>query len=85
MHGNPSILQGDSFLETAIYRSGDRIALGIVHGFEQKELLEPARLNRILSIIRLSFSRPKYITRGQDKDPAVCLMAVYGRVKMKLY
>ncbi len=67
----PSVPQGNSFLEKTIYRRGDKIALGVVHGFTQKELLDPARLSRILSIIRLSFSQPKYITRSQDKDPAV--------------
>jgi hypothetical protein len=48
----PSMLQGNSFLEKAIYRSGDRIALGVVHGFTEDELLDPSRVSRILSIIR---------------------------------
>lgn len=68
---DPLVLQGDTFLEKGIYRSGDRIALGVVHAFTQKELVDPARINRILSITRLSFSQPKYITRSEDKDPAV--------------
>jgi len=70
----PWIAQGDSFLEKAIYRSGDRIALGIVHAFGRKELLEPDRLSRVLSIIRLSFSQPKYIARDEDRDPVVSML-----------
>ena len=66
-----SVPEGNAFLEKTIYRSGDRIALGIVHAFTTKELLDPNRLNRTISIVRLSFSQPKYITRNQDKDPAV--------------
>jgi hypothetical protein len=67
----PSVPEGNTFLEKAIYRSGDRIALGIVHTFTTEELLDPGRLNRVISIVRLSFSQPKYITRNQDKHPAV--------------
>ena len=67
----PLMLEGNSFLEKAIYRSGDRIALGVLHGFTEDELLDPSRVSRILSIIRLSFSQPKYITRSEDKHPAV--------------
>jgi len=66
--------EGITFLERTIYRSGDRIALGIVHGFTQSELLDPVRVRRILSVVRLSFSQPKYITRAEDKDPAVTML-----------
>ena len=67
----PSVLEGNTFLEKSIYRMGDRIALGIVHAFTPRELVDPDRLPRILSIVRLSFSQPKYISRDQDRDPAV--------------
>jgi hypothetical protein len=66
--------EGNSFLEKTIYRSGDRIALGIAHGFTWKELLDPDRLPRVLSIIRLSFSRPNSITDREDRDPAVTML-----------
>lgn len=66
-----SVPEGSTLLEKTIYRSGDRIALGIAHAFTPKELLDPDRLNRIISIVKLSFSQPKYIARDQDKDPAV--------------
>jgi len=71
---DPSILEGDSFLEKAIFRRGDRVALAIAYGFRPKQLVEPARVERILSIIRLSFSQPSYITRDQDRDPAVTML-----------
>jgi hypothetical protein len=67
----PWVPQGLSFLEKTIYRSGDGIALGIARAFTQEELVDPDRVNRILSIIRLSFSQPKYIARDQDRTPAV--------------
>jgi len=73
----PSVLEGDAFLGKTIYRSGDRIALGIAHAFSPKELLDPDRLRRILSIVRLSFSRPKYVTRDEDRDPAVTRLLLY--------
>jgi hypothetical protein len=63
--------QGSSFLEKSIYRRGDGIALGLVRAFTQEELLDPDRLARIISIVRLSFSQPKYIERDQDRKPAV--------------
>jgi hypothetical protein len=67
----PWVTQGNSFLEKNIYRNGDGIALGIARAFTQEELLDPDRLGRILSIIRLSFSQPNYIARDQDRRPAV--------------
>jgi hypothetical protein len=67
----PWVPQGLSFLEKTIYRSGDGIALGIARAFTQEELLESERIGRILSIIRLSFSRPEYIARAEDRTPAV--------------
>lgn len=67
----PWVPEGLSFLEKTVYRSGDGIALGIARAFTQEELLDPGRLSRILSIIRLSFSQPKYIARDQDRTPAV--------------
>jgi hypothetical protein len=67
----PWVPQGLSFLEKTIYRSGDGIALGIARAFTQEELVDPDRLGRILSIIRLSFSQPKYIVRDQVREPAV--------------
>jgi hypothetical protein len=66
--------EGSSFLEKTIYRSGDRIALGIAHGFTRNELLDSDRLTRVLSIIRLSFSQPEYIAHHEDRDPAVTML-----------
>lgn len=67
----PEVTQGSSFLEKNIYRNGDGIALGIVRAFTEEEILDPERLGRIISIVRLSFSQPKYIERDQDRKPAV--------------
>lgn len=66
--------EGSSFLEKTIYRRGDRIALGIAHGFKRNELLDSARLTRVLSILRLSFSQPEFITHHEDRDPAVTML-----------
>jgi hypothetical protein len=70
--------EGNSFLEKYIYRGGDRIALGIVHAFTDEEIMNPERLPKILSIIRLSFSRPTYITRDQDREPAVTKLLLFS-------
>jgi hypothetical protein len=68
---DPAFLAGNSWLEKSVYRSGDRIALGIAHAFSTAEILEPNRLNRILAIVRLSFSQPALIREKPDADPAV--------------
>jgi hypothetical protein len=70
----PWVPQGLSFLEKTIYRSGDGIALGIARAFTQEELLDSERIGRILSIIRLSFSRPEYIARAEDRTPSVTML-----------
>jgi hypothetical protein len=62
------------YLDKNVYRSGDRMALGIVHAYTEEELVNPDRVARIISILRLSFSQPKYITRDEDKNPAVTLL-----------
>jgi len=67
----PGMPEGLSFLEKAIYRSGDRLAVGIVQGFAEAELIDPKRLDRILSLLRLSFSQPQLITNEDDRSPRV--------------
>jgi hypothetical protein len=71
---SPEDVIGFSGLETTVYRSGDRIALGAVHAFSHKDLLDPRRLVRILNIVRVSFSRPYDIEREDDKNPAVTML-----------
>lgn len=66
--------EGVTFLEKDVYRGGDRIALGIVHAFTEAELADTSRAARIITIVRLAFSQPKYITRDEDKDPAVTML-----------
>jgi hypothetical protein len=73
----PWALQGNSFVEKAIYRSGDGVSLGIVRAFTPEELLDRERLRRILSIIRLSFSQPRYISREQDREPKVTRLLLF--------
>jgi len=67
----PGMPEGLSFVEKAVYRSGDRIAVGIVQGFTEAELVDPKRLDRILSVLRLSFSQPQLITNEDDRSPRV--------------
>ena len=50
------------------------MALGIVRAFTEEELADPGRQARIISIVWLSFSRPNYITRDEDKNPAVTFL-----------
>jgi hypothetical protein len=69
-----AFLGGNSWLEKSVYRRGDRIALGIAHGFTTPEILEPARLDRVLAILRLAFSQPEFISEEQDADPALTIM-----------
>jgi hypothetical protein len=69
--------EGSSFLEKSIYRGGDRIAIGIVQGFTQKELLDSDRLDRVLSLVRLSFSQPRFITRADARNPRVTMLLLY--------
>jgi hypothetical protein len=64
-------LEGLSWFDKTVYRSGDWIALGIVHAFSTREILEPDRAKRIVSLLKLSFSEPEFITQDRDKDPAV--------------
>jgi len=70
----PEEVSGVSYIYKTIYRMGDRIALGIAHGFTRKELEDPNRLEHILSLVRMSFDEPELITRLQDKNPAVTLL-----------
>jgi hypothetical protein len=71
------IAEGSSFLEQSIYWAGDRIAIGIMQGFTQKELLDRERLNRILSLVRLSFSQRKLITSEDSRNPRVTMLLLY--------
>jgi hypothetical protein len=66
--------QGISFIQKAIFWRGDRIALGAVHAFSHKQLLDSERLLRTLSLIRLSFSCPECIQNEADKNPAVTML-----------
>jgi len=70
----PEEAAGTSYIYKTIYRMGDQIALGIAHGFTRKELEEPSRLEHMLSLVKMSFDRPKYITRPQDRNPAVTVL-----------
>lgn len=70
--------EGSSFVEKEIYRSGDRIALGIIHAYARHDLIDPDRLNRILSIMQLSFSQPAFIVRAEDKNPAVTMLLLFA-------
>lgn len=65
----PGVIEGISFVEKAVYRMGDRIALEIVQGFSDDEILDPSRVERVLAIVRLSFSQPRFITRERDRVP----------------
>jgi hypothetical protein len=71
---DPDLLAGNSWLEKSVYRRGDRIALGIAHAFTTDEMLEPARTERILAIIRLSFSQPWFMGETSDAKPAVTML-----------
>jgi hypothetical protein len=71
---SPEDVVGSASLHITVYRSGDRIALGIAHAFSRKEMLDPKRLVRILNIVRVSFSRPYDIEREDDKNPAVTML-----------
>ena len=70
--------EGSSFIEKAIYRSGDGIALGIIHAYPLQDLLDPGRLDRILSIMKLSFSQPEFIVRHEDSRPAVTTLLLFA-------
>jgi len=70
----PGLLDGNTFLQKSVYRSGDSIALGIVHAFTTSELQDPSRTDRIVSIVLLAFSHPLYIAREQDREPAVTML-----------
>jgi hypothetical protein len=63
--------EGISFLENVFRRSGDRMAVGIVHAFKENELKDFARARRILFVLRVAFSEPLKIARKEDSDPAV--------------
>ena len=70
--------EGFSFLEKEIYRSGDRVALGIIRAYTLKDLLDPDRLNRILPVMQLSFSQPEFIVRKEDRNPAVTMLLLFA-------
>lgn len=69
--------EGVWFIEKSVYRSGDRIALGIMQGFTQDELRDSARLEKILALIRLSFSQPSLISYEEDRNPRATLILLY--------
>lgn len=68
---------GSSFVEKQVYRTGDGVALGIVLTFTPKELTEPDRVRRILSVIKVALSYPDLIVNHQDRDPRATLLLLY--------
>ena len=70
--------EGSSFVEKQIYRAGDRFALGVVYAYGLKDLIDPDRLDRVLSLIRLSFSKPELIVHKEDENPAVTMVLLFA-------
>ena len=69
--------EGASFIEANIARSGDWVGRTIARAYEKEELLDPDRLGRVLSLIRLSFSDPKIIVPIEDKNPRVTMLLLF--------
>lgn len=70
--------EGISILETSIIRSGDSIGYAISRAYSRRELRDPDRLDRVLSLMRLSFSAPKIITSEEDKSPTVTMLLLFA-------
>lgn len=70
--------EGISIMEDSIIRSGDRIGYGIARAFSRRELRDPDRLDRVLSLMRLSFSEPQMITSPADKTPTVTMLMLFA-------
>ena len=73
-----------SFLANVFCRSGDRMAVAIVHAFGEKELVDPERTKRVVRVLRAAFSEPTKISRSEDADPAVTyLLLAYLEQRQK--
>jgi hypothetical protein len=70
--------EGSSFIEKGIIRSGDSLARGVVHAYSYKALLDPDRLDRVLTLIRLSFSEPDHIQLKENKNPADTMRLLFA-------
>jgi hypothetical protein len=68
------IAVGNSFIEKQIYRAGDSIALAVIQGFSQDELLDKDRIERLLPILEVAFEHPSSITRKPDRKPRATLL-----------
>lgn len=70
--------EGISFVEKSIRRSGDSIGNGIARAYSREDLLDPDRLDRVLSLICISFSAPGMIIRVEDKNPTVTMLLLFA-------
>jgi hypothetical protein len=68
-----------SVVEKSIMRSGDSVGFGIARAYpRRRDLLDPDRLDRILTLIRLSFSWPRMIISEEDKSPTVTMLLLFA-------
>lgn len=70
--------EGIAILENSISRSGDSIGKGIARVYPRRELRNPDRLERVLSLRRLSFSVPTIITNEEGKTPTVTMLLLFA-------
>lgn len=61
-------------VEKGIVRSGDWLGRTIARAYEIGELLNPDRLDRVLSLMRLSFSYPAVIIPIEDSNPRATML-----------
>lgn len=65
---------GFGSIEKHLWRMGDSIAVAIMHGYSDAELLEPVRLRKVLSIIKVAFSHTTKIGVQEYRDPRITLL-----------
>ncbi|MBN2320750.1 MAG: hypothetical protein JXR49_16850 [Acidobacteria bacterium] len=70
--------EGASIVEKNIKRSGGSIGEAIARAYSIEELLVPDRLNRVLTLIRLSFKHPGYIIHLEDRNPRITLLLLFA-------
>ena len=70
--------EGASIVETNIIRMGDRIGNAIARAYSIKELLDPNRLDRVLTLIRVSFKEPEHIIHLLDRNPRITLLLLFA-------
>ena len=70
--------EGASFVEISIMRSGDKVGTGIARAYPRADLLYPDRLERVLTLIRLSFSAPEIIVQKEDKNPKFTMLLLFA-------